>query len=265
MKKLIFLFAASILSLTSCTKDDDKDSNNDSNSNKLPKSEVTTVEPDGTVSIVNYTFDGTKISTTSTSNKNKRVYIYTADVLSKIEDKVNDITVSYTEYLYEKGDIKSTTTYTVAADKSVTKTSSTSYTYDEAKKTQTVQDTYYIKGAPTVSKTSTVNTYDDKNLSKSVTTTIVDDKNDTTTIIDYVYDTKSNYWANITGQPATIAKSTNNIVTINTKVVVRTDNVIGTPVTTQETFEYAYSGSFPSDVKNYTGGKLSNTKNVYYN
>lgn len=270
MKKLVFLFAATVLSLTSCTKDDDNEStnvitDNDSNSTRLPKSEITREEPDDQLSLRTYTFDGTKISSISTSSKNKTVYSYTSDILSKTEEKVNDITISYTDYVYEKGDIKSTTTYSIAADKSVTKESSTSYTYDEANKTQTVVITTYPQGVPKVSNTTTVNTYDDNNLIKSVATETIDNKNDIVTIIDYLYDAKSRWTKNITGQPATIAKTKNNVTTINTKVVVRTNNIIGTPEITQETFNYTYDESFPTDIKNYKAGKLSTTKNVYYN
>ncbi|MBE0391713.1 hypothetical protein [Flavobacterium sp. PL002] len=266
MKKLVFLFAVTVASLASCSSDDNDGGSSNGGGSKLAKSEVTTTEPDGTISLVNYTYDGTKIATTSSSNSNKSVYTYNSNELSKIENKVNDITQSYTVYVFEKGDVKSTTTYSVSAAAVPTKTSSVLYTYDEAAKTQTTQTTSYPNGVPTVSNTTTVNTYDSNNLVKSVTTTVIDDKNDNVSTINYIYDTKTNYMVNVTGMPANIVKAKNNPVTLNTTVVVKTDNVIGTPVTTQSTFEYTYDdSSFPTEVKSYTGGKLTSSKVIFYN
>lgn len=266
MKKLIFFFAATILSLTSCSKDDDND-NGGSNGGgtKLPKSVVTTTEPGNSISITDYTYDGTKISTASTSNTSKAVYSYTSDILSKIEYKTNEITTSYTDYTFENGDVKSTTNYSVNADKVATKTSSTAYTYDAASKTQTMIVTDYPNGVPRVSNETTVNTYDNNNLVKSVNTIIYDDKNDVVTTTEYTYDSKTNYFINVTGQPATIVKGKNNPTTVNTKVVYREDNVSSTPTTTQVTYEYTYDGSFPTNIKNFAGGTLRNTIKVFYN
>lgn len=265
MKKLVFLFAAMVASLASCSSDDNDGSSNGGGS-KLAKSEVTTVEPSGNISVLNYTYDGNKILTTSTSNSNKTVYSYSSDVLNRTEDKVNDITQSYTDYVFEKGDLKSTTSYSVSADKVATKTFSVLYTYDDTAKTQTIQTTNYPNGVPTVSTTTTVNTYDSNNLVKSVTTSVIDDKNDNVTTVDYIYDTKTNYMVNVTGRPATIVKTKNNPVTLNTTTVIRSNNIIGTPVTTQTTYSYTYDESgFPTQVKNYTGGQFSFSKDIFYN
>lgn len=267
MKKLIFLFAATIASLSSCSSDDDKDENgNGGGGSKLPKSEITTQEPDGIIAKLDYTFDGTKIQTTSTSNKNKSVYSYASDVLTKIENKESDITKTYTEYVFDKGDIKSETKYSVSADKVVTKEFSTAYTYDEAAKTQTVVTTYYPNGVPTVSNFTTVNTYDDNNLIKRVTTDILDDKNDQIITTEFLYDSKPNYMINVTGRPAKIVKAKNNVVTENTKTVTRTNNVVGTPLTKQSTYSYEYDAAgFPTLVKSVNGGVLTSSKAIFYN
>lgn len=267
MKKLIFLFATTIASLSSCSSDDDKDENgNGGGGSKLPKSEVTTAEPSGSISKLDYTYDGTKIKTTSTSNSNKTVYSYNGDVLAKTEIQVNDITKSYTEYTFDKGDVKTETNYSVGTDKVVTKISSTKYTYDEAAKTQTVEVTDYPGGVPTVSKSTTVNTFDGNNLVKSVTTNVVDDKNDTVTTVTYAYDSKTNYLTNVTGRPATIVKGKNNPVTVNTTVVVRNNNVSGTPTTTQSTYSYEYDAAdFPTSAKYFNGGVFTSSKVIFYN
>ena len=125
--------------------------------------------------------------------------------------------------------------------------------------------TDYPGGTPKVSNTTTVNTYDDNNLVKTVFTTIYYDKNDIVTTTEYTYDSKTNYFINVTGYPATIVKGKNNPTTVNTKVVYREDNDSSTPTTTQVTYEYIYDGSFPRNIKNYAGGTLTNTIKVFYN
>ncbi|MFB9056352.1 hypothetical protein ACFFU9_06295 [Mariniflexile ostreae] len=269
MKKTFLLFTVALISLTSCSSDDDGQNDNGNNNSgiKLPKSEVTTSEPEGTISKLDYTYDGTKIKTTSGSNTTKSVYTYNeSNVLSKIEFKENDITKSSTKYVFDNGDIKSTTTYSVSADNVETKTSYIEYTYDAAAKTQTAVTTTYPAGVPTVSNTKIVNTYDDNNLVKTVTTATIDDKNDTVTTTVYVYDDKSSSMKNVTGQPATIVKGQNNPKTINTTVIVRTDNTSGTPITTQSTYDYEYDESgFPILVTSYSAGSLISVKDIFYN
>ncbi len=273
MKKLIFLFAATVLSLTSCSKDDDNNGNGNGTGTetgtppagtKLTKSIVTTALPSGTISKVNYTFDGTKVATVSSSNTSKTVYTYKDNVLSKTEAQENDATISYVVYTFDK-DIKNETSFKKVANKADEKTQSVDYTYDEAAKTQTATTTTYADGIATLSKTVIVNTYDGKNLVKTTTTNTVSDKTYTVTTILYKYDDKNNPMVNVTGRPASIVKGSNNYTVVDTTVVVTTEGVAATPEATQSTYSYDYDGAgFPTLVKFVTGGKLTTSAEYNY-
>lgn len=275
MKKLVLLFAVAIASLTSCNSDDDKNGNGDANGDgngngsgngtKLTKSVVTSPQPSGNLSKINYTYDGTKIATSSSSSADKSVYSYTSDALTKIETKYNDITQSYVLYTYDKGDVKSVTTYKVASGKSDEKTQVVDYTYNEADKTQTATTTDYSNGVGTLSKTVTVNTYDAAHLLKSVTTTTIDDKNYTVIAMVNKYDDKNNPMVNVTGSPANIVKGSNNITETATTTVVTADGKNGDAITTQQTFSYDYDASgFPTLRQYFNAGKLTSSNEYFY-
>lgn len=268
MKKLVLLFAATIVSLTSCSKDDNNNGNDNGNGNgngngsKLPKSIITRSIPDNVISIVNYTYDGTKIATTSTGPNNEVVYSYKDNVLSKTESKVNNVILSYQDYTFDK-DIKNITSYTLFDNKLI-KFLSQDYTYAGNDQTITTK-TYDTKGVETLSKEVTVNTFDDKNLVKSVITTTKDDKNNTVVTTLYQYDDKYLPTANVTGKPYSITKGTNNCTSMDQTTVETTEGVADKATTYQQTYKYSYDAAgFPTLSKYTTGGKLSSQDEYNY-
>lgn len=85
MKKILCLFGALALSLTSCSSDD---SSGSSDSVLLKKIVLTSADGDGT-STVNYKYDGNKI-VSITDETGSMNYTYTGDVITKLEFKHPD-------------------------------------------------------------------------------------------------------------------------------------------------------------------------------
>jgi hypothetical protein len=260
MKKIIFLFGVTYFIMISCSESDSK-----STTNILPKSVITTTEPGNQTTITNYSYSGTKYETVSTASNSKSVYIYNGDILSRVEIKLNDLTTSYTDYVYENGDLKSKTLYNINASNIAIKSRLTQYTYTGNDVLEEKTD-YSSTGTPTINLTKTVSTYDDNNLIKNVTTTVFDNDNNTVVTEEYLYDTKPNYYINATGQPSRIIKSKNNVVIINSKRVIKTSGVFENPVTTQNTYQYTYNASgYVTEFKTFISGTLSLTTKIFYN
>lgn len=99
MKKLLYLFAASLLVFTSCSKDDDS---SNSTSSVLPKT-VTTVYSDGDSDIQNIVYNGNKIVSVTEKDGSVKRYTYTGDLITKIEEFVNGTLNLTTNYNYVNG------------------------------------------------------------------------------------------------------------------------------------------------------------------
>jgi len=106
MKKLLYLFTASLLVFTSCSKDDNDSSN--STSSILPK-KVTFTESDGTSYSEDNVYNGNKI-VSITGEDYVIKYTYVGDFITKIEEfDENNALDTTTEYIYTNGKLTSST------------------------------------------------------------------------------------------------------------------------------------------------------------
>ena len=117
MKKLLYLFTASLLAFTSCSKDDN-DSSDPASSILVKK--ITMVASDGDSSTENYLYNGNKIVSMTEADGSVTKYTYTGDLITKIEEL--DVT----------GTLNLTTNYNYVSgrlDNSIRKHSAESYYY----------------------------------------------------------------------------------------------------------------------------------------
>jgi hypothetical protein len=103
MKKLLYLFGAALLVLTSCSKDDE--TANVASETLLPKKIIITDVENGTSGSYTYTltYDGNKLKDISVSDASRTVYTYTGDVITKVESFRSSKLVSTDVYAYENG------------------------------------------------------------------------------------------------------------------------------------------------------------------
>jgi hypothetical protein len=274
MKKLIFLFGLTILTLTSCSKKDDATTTpttggtggtGGTTSTKLPKSISDEAQPsNGNAKNTYYTYDGTKTSLVTTGTS-KTEYVYVNDVLSVTKNFSEEVYNSYTKYTFENNDLKSTLQYSVSPTGIEKKVLRTLYTYNTDGTVLTETYTFDTDGVETKSKTSSVSTYSNNNLSKEVVTTKFDDANYTIETTINTYDTKPNYFINVTGSPKNIRKSSNNLLTseTSTKKIENNNNIV-VPTTAKEN-KYVYNASdYVTEVKQYSGGVFNNLRKVNY-
>lgn len=272
MKKPFLLLAVGLVTaiFVSCssddvTNDDVSNDNPEKESTKLPKSTVRTlVYPDGFVEKLDYIYDGTRIKSVASSPTSKKVYTYDAkNVLQKVETQENNVTVSYLEYVWDNGDVKSITEY-LGSENSMTKNYMIEYTYDAGAKTQTDKTTIYTDGKASISPVVNVLTYDGKNLVKTVTSMIIDNANSSLITQVFSYDSKPLYHKNITSYPQSIAKETNNVVKIVTTNVTKVDNEVNTGTSEEiRKIDYDVSG-YPTSITNYNGDILIGDIKITY-
>ena len=93
MKKLLYLFSAVALTLTSCSDEDD--TNNNSSNVTLIKKIILTSDDEEDDSYWNntitFTYNGTKLVEAREDDNYKTVYTYTGDLITKEEFFVDDI------------------------------------------------------------------------------------------------------------------------------------------------------------------------------
>lgn len=102
MKKLLFLFTATLLVLTSCSKDDDNSSDSNPATATLVKKIIYTEGTETYSTILNY--NGNKIVSAVSSDNYKTNYTYNGDVITKTEDfDDKNVVETTTEYTYANG------------------------------------------------------------------------------------------------------------------------------------------------------------------
>jgi hypothetical protein len=113
MKKLLYLFSATLLVLSSCSSDD---STSDSSDVVLLKKTITT-DSDGVKVTTNYTYDGKKlVSMIDNTGYLNLYYTYTGDLITKMDSKSADGTVEETMTYAYNGDGKLLTFTRVEAE-----------------------------------------------------------------------------------------------------------------------------------------------------
>jgi len=102
MKKNLYLFGLILLSLSSCSKDENTSS--ESSSPILVKKIINTINPNDVV-ILTYKYDGNKIISESDDQGFVSTYTYTENVITKIEERVDNKFQSSKEYTYVNGKV----------------------------------------------------------------------------------------------------------------------------------------------------------------
>lgn len=101
MKKLLYLFTASLLVFTSCSNDDN-DSSDPASSILVKK--ITKIASDGDFSTENYLYNGNKVVSMTEADGSVTKYTYTGDLIAKIEDFDETGTLNLTtNYNYVNG------------------------------------------------------------------------------------------------------------------------------------------------------------------
>jgi hypothetical protein len=190
MKKILCLFSALTLVLTSCSSED----SNSAENSVLPKTVSYTYSDypeDNDMATVVY--NGNKIVSAGYTANDKEVYTYTGDFITKIEDFAQEGNISSTnEFTYENGKLKVDLLTESSSDK--TYISKNVYTYKADGTITFVSYSVDPKTKVETKKSEGVLTYSNGNLAKK--TEIYGDNSET---ITYEYDTKNNPFKNILG------------------------------------------------------------------
>lgn len=230
MKKILCLFGALALVLTSCSSDDENSENL-----ILPKTvtyKYSDAEGDNDKAVIVY--NGNKIVSAGYSASDKEVYTYTGDLITKIEDFASEGNISSTnEFTYENGKLKIDLLTEISGDN--TYISKTVYTHNN-------------DGTISYVTYSDVNTIDDNKTSEGVLTysngnlvkKTENYKAGSSYIKTYEYDTKNSPFKNVLGYNLLIdydTMATQNNVTKMTNVYSNGESGGSTSVFTY-TYEY---------------------------
>ena len=249
MKKILCLFSALALLVSSCSSDE-----NSSSEEKvlLPKTEKYTYGSNGTENdLVTYAYDGKKITSLTYGGGQKTVFTYTGDLITKAvytETYGGATHTSTTTFTYENNKLKSSLKVNSGNSSNVKKT----YVYNANGTISTVTTLINTTTQEEIQDSSSVLTLDaNGNIIKA-------EFNDLTNIVEY--DTKNSPFKNIVGYTLLLdseifdkeANSPNNI----TKIIEKTGEVVeGTYIYTNtynednyltktvfgnETYEYTY-------------------------
>jgi hypothetical protein len=180
MKKILYLFSATLLVLTSCSKDE---STSEPETSVLVKKIIRTYTANDIVTN-NFIYNGNKIVSEISDGDFVKNYTYTGDVITKIEERVNNSFQSSTDYTYIDGKVAT----------SVLKQNydgTTTYTY-----------TYNSNGTVSYKRTRS-NSRDNTGILTILNGNIVKNEvfydGSASSIHNYQYDTKNNPFKNVLG------------------------------------------------------------------
>jgi YD repeat-containing protein len=250
MKKLLYLFCASLLVMTSCSSDDNNSS--DSASSIVVKKRV--VVSGNETYTDTYTYSGTKIASMVGADGSKTNYTYTGDVITKIEEfDDKGVIDTTTEYTYANGKLASS----LEKDSSEDYNYKTVYTYNTD---GTVSFADFMMNKTTgalVDDGGTVGkyTYSAGNLVKKVYSYYGFEH---TNIFEY--DTKNNPLKNITGIGLLLELEDSNSAN-NTVKETSTNSTISTITATTYTYD---ANGFPIEENSVYDGKISSTIKYSY-
>lgn len=244
MKKILYLFSASLIVLTSCSNDDD--SNNVSTANLLK--EATYIEGSYTSSS-KITYDGNKI-VQIVAGSDKTVYTYTGSLITKEEEFAGGNNIdSKVEYSYENNKLKTSVSTEISG--SETYKSKNVYTHNSDGTVNYISYNVNVTTGVETLSSSGKYTFLNGNVVK-----IEDEAGYSST---YEYDTKNNPTKNILGFDELMDQefSVNNIVK-------RTSTYNGTNPSII-TYEYDYNtDGYPTERRGfYNGGTNGITKYFY--
>lgn len=245
MKKILYLFGASLLMLTSCSNDEDSDSPDTA---YLVK-EIAYVE--GSYSFSSkITYNGNKIVSSVDSDGEKTLYTYTGDLITKEEEfAVGNNIDSKIEYSYDNNQLKTSVSTEISG--SVTYKSKNVYTHNSD---GTVScKTYNINlttGAETLSYSGKY-TFLNGNMVKR--------EQGTDYVLVFEYDTKNNPIKNILGFDKLMETefSANNIIKITS-----TNNGSNPSISTNQ-YDYNTAG-YPTEQRSFYNGGISGVTKFTY-
>ena len=252
MKKLLYLFTASLLVMTSCSSDDDSNSVDPVTSALVKKTVSTGMDGDRTSLI---TYNGNKIVSIVINNVYKTNFTYTGDVITKVESLDEKNVVDYVaEYTYANGKVVSFT----EKEAGEPYTSKTNYTYNSDGTVSFSEISINATTGAVEDDGTGKYTFKDGNLIKMVNSYVNGSESSVTT---YEYDTKKNPYNNILGY---------NLLLDNEESGSINNSVKRTSVSVSGTYVYAttflYDGNnFPTEEKSFDStGKLENTIQYFY-
>lgn len=189
MRKLLYLFSASLLVLASCSKDDD--TADVASETLLPKKIIITDVEDGLSGSYTYTlsYDGNKLKDISVSDASRTVYTYTGDVITKVELFRSSVLISTDVYAYENGKLISkitTPAFNATSQEKLT------FVYN-ANGTVNANQSEIINKVEIKYDTTTLYTFSNGNIA---TSEFIDGEKEKSTCI---YDDKKSPFYNITG------------------------------------------------------------------
>jgi len=256
MKKLLCLFSASLLVLTSCSNGDDSPTV-DSTTAILPKKVIYT-ETDGTFFASEVTYNGNKIVSVI-QDGDKTNYTYTGDVITKIvELDVNNATDNIIEYTYANGKVASF----VESEPGAPSKYKTIYTYNSDGSVSYKASSIDIATNVENENSTGVLTFKDGNIIKEVRTS-----NGFVNTTTHEYDTKNNAVKNVLGLNLLLDNeqfvSVNNVVK-STEVSSYSDGGGTSTYVYTNTYTYDANG-FPTEWKSFDNdGKLTGTMQYFY-
>jgi hypothetical protein len=249
MKKLLYLFSASLLVLTSCSKDDSP-TIDPVTSTFVKKMVSTGIDGDVTTSI---TYNGNKVVSFVSNNIYKTNFTYTGDLITKVEslDEKNVID-STIEYLYKDGKVISSTEKEVGAAYNYkikyTYNSDGTVSFEEFKIDTT---TGVEKEDGTIGKY----TFKNGNLVKRESSYYGSENS-----VTYEYDAKYNPFKNVLGY--NLLLDNEELGSANNSV--KNTRVSGSTYVNTSTFVYDVN-NFPTEEKSFDAtGKLENTVQYFY-
>lgn len=253
MKKLLYLFAASLLVFTSCSKDDNNSS--DSASSILVKKRIN-VGYNGLSSSENIVYNGNKIVSITEQDGSVFKYTYTGELITKTEEIDAKGVVDYTtEYTYTNGKLTTSINKNTGSEfyykVKYTHNADGTVSYDQFRGTVAtgVEEEYGATGKYT---------FKDGNLVKLEVSNYGDEK-----FYVYEYDTKNSPFKNVTGLSLLLDDETavNNVVK-ETRTSGSGDN-IHTYITT---YSYTYdANNYPTErIESYLSGDSVTTYTTQY-
>jgi hypothetical protein len=245
MKKLLYLFSASLLVLASCSKDDNTP---DPATSTLVKKVIYT-DINKSIYTSETTYNGNKIVSTLGSDGSKIVYTYTGEIITKVEETDGKGALeSTTEYTYTNGKLATSLEKEVGADYNY----KTVYTYN-ADGTVSFADVMINTKTGTTDDGGTVGkyTYSAGNLVKKVYSYYGKEYSST-----FEYDTKNNPSKNVTGFSLLLDNedeaSVNNVVKRTSSSSISTN-----------TYKYDANG-FPTEQQSFHNGISDGTSQFTY-
>lgn len=248
MKKLLYLFSAALLVLTSCSKDD---SPIDPVTSTFVKKMVSIGIDGNQTSLI--TYNGNKVVSIVTNNIYKTNFTYTGDVITKIEElnEKNEVE-SVLEYTYKEGKVVSSTDKEVGEPYNY----KTKYTYNSD---GTVSYAEFSINTTTGAEDDGGNTgkytFKDGNLVKRVNSYYGSESS-----VTYEYDAKNNPFKNVLGY--NLLLDNEELGSVNNSI--KNTRVSGSSYVSTSTFTYDVN-NFPTEEKNFDNtGKLENTIQYFY-